>query len=112
MEDENYQKQVRDCLTKELLFHRYLYYVVGEPVITDSTYDLIEKEAKSLGIDIFMDKTGMVGYDKNNAYHDEIVKVLTRLKADPYLIQAWCWRSLWPEQWEWHKKRANEYAKI
>lgn len=109
MTDEEFEAKKKECLTKELLFHRYLYYEMDEPVATDSTYDRMERGAKEAKIPYFMDKTGMVGYNKDNPYHDEIKTFLKRLKPDLHLIQAYCWRELWLEQWDWHKERLKEY---
>ncbi len=32
----------------EVLVHRYLYYVLNEPIISDFEYDLIEREARAI----------------------------------------------------------------
>lgn len=35
-----------DQLKNEVMAHRYLYYVLSEPVLPDSVYDSIEREAR------------------------------------------------------------------
>ena len=32
----------------EVMAHRYLYYVLSEPVLPDAAYDLLEREARAL----------------------------------------------------------------
>jgi NAD-dependent DNA ligase len=32
----------------EVLAHRYLYYVLGEPVLPDLVYDMLEREARGI----------------------------------------------------------------
>lgn len=69
-------------LQKELIKHKFLYYELGEPEISDYEYDMLERKsfdmAKSLGFKA--DKWGnpeenekhhihwMVGYAKNSIY--------------------------------------------
>jgi NAD-dependent DNA ligase len=44
-----------DAIGKLILYHKYLYYVVGQPIISDAAYDLLEKNyitlAKTLEIE-------------------------------------------------------------
>jgi len=40
--------QRAEMLELEVLTHRYLYYVLAEPIVSDSVYDQIEKEARAI----------------------------------------------------------------
>lgn len=47
-----------DNLVKMCLYHRYLYYVKNEPVITDYEYDMLEKKARKVDVNKVLDKPG------------------------------------------------------
>lgn len=62
------------CL--EVLYHRCLYYVYSAPVITDYTYDILEKRLKDFekqhGIDDPTSPTQTVGSDLLDSYPAEV----------------------------------------
>lgn len=99
--EDDFEDKKDICTTKELVFHRYFYYVADKPRVSDYCYDLMEKAAVERKIPLFMQETGMVGYNEKNPFHQEILDFLKKYPdADQYLVQGYCWKELWPEQWE------------
>ena len=56
----------------EIMLHRYLYYVLAEPVISDMEYDMLEREARA-----FCPADSVVqgvGSSLPNSYSKEIIR--------------------------------------
>lgn len=62
------------------LAHRYLYYVLNEPIISDMEYDILEKEArKTADGDHQINKPGS---DLKSSYTTEIIKLANNMLND------------------------------
>ena len=46
--DHNEPMTEAQILEREVLAHRYLYYVLAEPAIPDAQYDIVEKRAREI----------------------------------------------------------------
>lgn len=60
-----------------LMMHRYLYYVLGKPVISDKQYDDMEKTFLYLYPD--NKNINKVGSDRGNDYSDDVKKLAESL---------------------------------
>lgn len=64
-----------------VLIHRYLYHVLGEPLITDHAYDVLERKARA--ICPLSSKVHAIGSSLERSYPKEIkAKALNLLKSD------------------------------
>lgn len=61
----------KDNCEKLILAHRYLYYVLGNPVLSDQKYDKLEKKFLKLYPDSEVIKT--CGSDLSSDYSEEII---------------------------------------
>ena len=73
-------------LTNLLLFHRYMYYVLAEPIISDYEYDMLEKDLVQLETEYPEFKrpdspTDTIGADMASAYSGTV-----RTMVDEYLL--------------------------
>lgn len=61
-------------LSKQLYLHKYRYYILNNPIITDQEYDLMEfryvKMAKNMGIE--PEIANMIGFNRNHPYYNEL----------------------------------------
>lgn len=64
------EKLVKDCLT-----HRYRYYVLNQPVISDYEYDMLEREAKKVDTEGLLN---VPGSDLEESYPKEIIDGATK----------------------------------
>jgi len=46
--DHNAPMSEAEILEREVLAHRYLYYVLAEPALPDATYDILERRARAV----------------------------------------------------------------
>lgn len=63
----------------EVLAHRYLYYVLGEPVLPDLVYDVLEHEAR--GICPRESPVHGVGSSLSSSYSEAVVKRAKELQG-------------------------------
>lgn len=61
-------------LETDLLFHKYRYYELNDPVITDYEYDMLEKEARNIStiMDSISSVHSMVGFTKNHRLWNKV----------------------------------------
>lgn len=64
-------------LLDTILIHRYLYYVLNQPIISDFEYDILEKEAKKIYPEL-----NTPGSSLEESYSDEIRIKATKLLND------------------------------
>lgn len=57
---------------KKCLEHRYRYYVLNEPIISDYEYDILEKEAKKNDINGILNTPGS---SLKSSYPEEIIRI-------------------------------------
>ncbi len=73
---------VAEALEMEVMVHRYLYYVLGRPVISDADYDLLERRARTCLVET--SPVHGVGSDLESSYHQGIKTLaLERLRKNP-----------------------------
>jgi NAD-dependent DNA ligase len=63
----------------EVLAHRYLYYVLGEPVLPDLVYDVLEREAR--GICPRESPVHRVGSSLPSDYPEHVIKRAKQLQG-------------------------------
>jgi len=66
-----------DNLEKEILAHRYLYYILNRPILSDREYDIKEKYAKSIlpeNSPVFS-----MGSDLESSYPKEVIEFAKKL---------------------------------
>lgn len=68
-------------LGREILEHKYRYYILANPSISDTEYDLLEREYKKMLIDAGLDPLedsiyGMVGYSWDHPWSKKIERKL------------------------------------
>lgn len=64
-------------LTKELLTHKYHYYMKDDPIISDYEYDKLEREWISLGKELGInmdDYPNWIGFDENHPLAKEVLE--------------------------------------
>lgn len=65
------------AIEDQCMVHRYLYYVVGRPIISDYQYDMLEKKAVETADENH--KIHSAGSDLASSYSDEIIKIAKTL---------------------------------
>jgi len=67
---------------KIVLAHRYLYYVLTQPIVTDRMYDTIEKNARKILETIGVDESPifLCGSDLASSYSDEVKALAVSLR--------------------------------
>lgn len=70
------EKQFED-LGKKLYKHKYHYYELDSPSITDQEYDMLERDYVQMAEDLGKDPeiSNMIGFDKNHRYFEELHKI-------------------------------------